>query len=80
MGRVPDLQWDVYYGYHLVLKDWLGSLHLLVSILHRTVSLYPAMQPLSKIGVVGHQFIHVHDLGICLGVALYLVRHWSDFG
>ena len=44
------------------------------------VSLDPAVQFFSKIWIIGHQFVHVHDIRFYLGVALYLVRHWSRFG
>ncbi len=35
---------------------------------------------LLQIWIVGHQFVHMHDIRLCLGVVLYLVHHWSRFG
>ncbi len=56
-----------------------GSLLPLVSIASWVVSLNPAVQLLSKIWIVGHQVVHMHDIWFSLGMALYLVRHWSRF-
>ena len=74
------LWWDVHYRGQLRLESWAGSLLPLVSISSWVISLNPAVQFFSKVWIVGHQFVHMHDIWLCLGMALYLVRHGSRFG
>ncbi len=44
------------------------------------ISLNPAVQFFSKVWVVRHQFVHIHDIWLGLGMALYLVCYGSRFG
>ncbi len=71
---------NVYYGCQLRFRSWTDSLFPLVSVSSGIISLDPAMYLLSKIWIVGHQLVHMHDIRLRLGMALYLICHWSRFG
>ncbi len=70
---------DVHYRSQLRLEGWANSLCSLISISSWVISLDPAVQFFSKVRIVGHQFVHMHNIWLGLRVALYLVRHRSRF-
>ncbi len=59
----------------LRLESQAGSVLPLVSISSWVISLNPAVQFFSKVWIVEHHFVHMHYVWLCLGMALYLIRH-----